>query len=182
MAGIEAIATTYVEDPVGSVTFSSIPQTYEHLQIRVSARSDNNGGGGHQVYVRFNGVQTTHYSSSRFYSYTWEGSYSHSADRYAGQSYVYAGGRIPEGNMDNVDFGMTIMEIIDYTNPYKRSGLVQYSGVVPGYNNGAGDSGSHVQFGGAFLDFNTAVTSVQLYPPSDNWSRGTCMSLYGMND
>jgi len=34
LATIEAIQTQYLEADVASVTFSSIPQTYEHLQLR----------------------------------------------------------------------------------------------------------------------------------------------------
>ena len=41
MAVIEAIQTTYVETAdVASVTFGSIPATYEHLQLRISPRTD----------------------------------------------------------------------------------------------------------------------------------------------
>ena len=40
MAVIEAIATTYLEADAASVTFSSIPATYEHLQLRFNSRSD----------------------------------------------------------------------------------------------------------------------------------------------
>ena len=38
MAIIEAIATTYLEADAASVTFSSIPATYEHLQLRMTTR------------------------------------------------------------------------------------------------------------------------------------------------
>ena len=39
MAVIEAIATQYLEADAATVTFSGIPATYEHLQLRASVRS-----------------------------------------------------------------------------------------------------------------------------------------------
>lgn len=36
MAAVEAIATTYLEADAANITFSSIPNTYEHLQLRCS--------------------------------------------------------------------------------------------------------------------------------------------------
>ena len=40
MAIMEAIATQYLEADAASITFSSIPATYEHLEIRLSARTN----------------------------------------------------------------------------------------------------------------------------------------------
>jgi hypothetical protein len=173
MAGIEAIATTCVEDPVSSVTFSSIPQTYEHLQIRVSGGFDSSGNGGHQLYIRFNGNTASHYDSSYFSAY---GS-SHNADRYSGQSYVYVGGRISGPLVRRPEFGVTLIDIVDYTNPYKKRTMTSMSGLGQGY-----DGGSLVRFGGAVLGNSAALTSVLLYPPSGNFVRGTSLSLYGVND
>jgi hypothetical protein len=174
MAAIEAIATTYVENPVPSVTFSSIPQTYENLQIRVSGGFDASGNGGHQVYLRFNGITATHYSSSRIYAYNGT---NHNADRYSGQDYVYAGGRITGALVRRPEFGVTLIDITDYTNPYKKKMMMQTSGNAPGY-----DGGSLMQFGASFVDNTAALTTILLYPPSGNFVRGTSISLYGVND
>ena len=174
MAGIEAIKTTYVENPVSSVTFSSIPQTYEHLQIRVSGGFDSSGNGGHQVYIRFNGVTASHYSSSMITAYSNSG---HNADRYAAQAYIYGGGRITGPLVRRPEFGVTLIDIVDYTNPYKKKMMMNTTGNAPGY-----DGSSLIRFGGAFLDNTAAITTVLLYPPSGNFVRGTCISLYGVND
>lgn len=45
MAVIEAIATCYLEADAASITFSGIPDTYQHLQIRGSARSPHRDSG-----------------------------------------------------------------------------------------------------------------------------------------
>ena len=174
MAGIEAIATTYVEDPVPSVTFSSIPQTYEHLQIRVSGGFDSSGNGGHQIYIRFNGNTNTHYSDSMITAY---GS-NHNADRYGGSfNYIYGGGRITGPLVRRPEFGVTLTDIVDYTNTSKKKMMMSISGNAPGY-----DGGSLLRFGGAFLDNTAAITTILLYPPSGNFVRGTSISLYGVND
>ena len=46
MAVIEAIKTTYLEADVVTVTMSGIPGTYEHLQLRISARSTRTSSTG----------------------------------------------------------------------------------------------------------------------------------------
>ena len=54
MAVIEAIATTYLEADVASVTFSSIPTTYEHLQIRMHLKSDRSASDVDGLQIDFN--------------------------------------------------------------------------------------------------------------------------------
>jgi hypothetical protein len=175
MAGIEAIKTTYVENPVSSVTFSSIPQAYEHLQIRVSGGFDSSGNGGHQVFMRFNGNTNTHYSDSMITAYSGA---NHNADRYGGSfSYVYGAGRITGPLVRRPEFGVSLIDIVDYTNPYKKKMMMSIHGNAPGY-----DGSSIMRLGGAFLDNTAAITTVLLYPPSGNFVRGTSISLYGVND
>jgi hypothetical protein len=56
MAVIEAIATTYLEADASSVTFSSLG-SYEHLQLRINARTSGSGN-FENTAVTFNGVTT----------------------------------------------------------------------------------------------------------------------------
>ena len=177
MAGIEAIKTTYVEDPVSSVTFSSIPQTYEHLQIRMSGGFDDSGNGGHQVYVRFNGITGGQYSSTMFTAYSGT---NFNGDRYTGFTYVYGAGGIMGPLARRPEFGVSLMDIVDYTNPFKRQMMMSIQGYAPGY-----DGGSLMRMGGGFVDSNAglaALTTILLYPPGGNFVRGTSISLYGVND
>ena len=52
MAVIEAIQTTYMEADATSVEFTSIPSSYEHLQLRWSVRADR-AGTVDNIYIQF---------------------------------------------------------------------------------------------------------------------------------
>ena len=63
----ELISETTVSTPVGSVTFSSIPQTFRHLCFYISARSDSSTG-SRDLTVRFNSDSATVYSMGYLYT------------------------------------------------------------------------------------------------------------------
>jgi len=173
MAVIEAIATTYLEAAAASVTFSSLG-SYEHLQIRVSGRHNSSGGGGSSIYIRFNGDTGSNYSTHSMQAYNNANS---GADAYTGQAFVYAGGRIT-GPLTPAaaNYGVTVIDILDYRNANKNTTMKQMSGVVYDY-----ESNSYVWFSSALWDSTAAVTSILLYPPSGSFERGTEMTLYGLN-
>jgi hypothetical protein len=54
----ELISTQVLSGEANSVTFSSIPQTYRHLQVRAEFSQN----GGDVVFMRFNGVSTASYA------------------------------------------------------------------------------------------------------------------------
>lgn len=59
----ESIATVTVgSTPVADVTFSSIPSTYQHLQIRYVARSNPAGNTFGNLYMRTNGDTGSNYT------------------------------------------------------------------------------------------------------------------------
>ena len=57
----EQIATTFGTGSSGTITFSSIPSTYKHLQIRVVARS-NDDNAISNLSMRINGDSAANYS------------------------------------------------------------------------------------------------------------------------
>jgi len=173
MAVIEAIQTTYLEADAASVTFSSLG-SYEHLQIRVSGRHNGSMGGGASIYIRFNGDTGSNYSTHSMQAYNGSNP---GADAYTGQAFVYAGGRIT-GPLTPAaaNYGVTVIDILDYGNANKNTTMQQMSGLV------ADSSGnSFLQFASALWDSTAAVTSILLYPPSGSFERGTEMTLYGLN-
>ena len=173
MAVIEAIATQYLEADAASVTFSSLG-SYEHLQIRVSGRHNISGSGSHTIYIRFNGDTGSNYSTHTMYAYNGANT---SVDKYTGQAFVYAGGRITGPlTPSSANYGTSVIDILDYRNANKNTTMQQMSGVVDDY-----EGNSFLQFGSALWDDTAAVTSILLYPPSDSFERGTEMTLYGLN-
>ena len=67
MAGFEAIASQYVEADVSAVTFSSIPDTYEHLQLRLDWRGTYEST-GIDGYIRFNSDSGSNYTKHMIYT------------------------------------------------------------------------------------------------------------------
>ena len=52
----ESIATQTVgAGGVASVTFSSIPSTYKHLQLRIMSRADRSGAALTNLFIQING-------------------------------------------------------------------------------------------------------------------------------
>ena len=172
MAVIEAIQSVYLEEPAASVTFSSLG-SYEHLQIRTSGRHNNSGGGGSNIYIRFNS-DTTGYETHSMQCYN--GS-NNNVDRYADQGYVYAGGKLL-GPLTPAaaNYGVSIVDIRDYRNTNKHTTLTQMGGRVDDY-----EGGSFFQWSASLWEDTSAPTSILMYPASGSFERGTSITLYGLN-
>jgi len=144
----ESIATYVLSTSTSSVTFSSIPQTYKHLQIRVMTRDDR-GTTLNNQHLQLNGVGTTDYSNATIFS---TGSGSMNVYRDVSQQktdYIYE----PANNMTPNLFGTTIYDILDYSSTTKNK-TIKYLG---GYsNNGAG----HLSWNVSGLFLTTAVSSL----------------------
>jgi hypothetical protein len=175
MAVIEALATSYLEADAASVTFSVIPATYEHLQIRVSGRHAHSGSGGRNINLRFNGDTGANYSTHYMYAYNGNNK---AANKYAGQTYVYGGGRLTGPyTPSRSNFAATTIDILDYANANKNTTMTQTYGIVDDYQNGF-----QLGTGSALWVDTAAITSILLYPDGgSDFVRGTEITLYGLN-
>ena len=172
MAVIEAIATTYLEADAASVTFSSIPSTFEHLQLRCSGRTDYDTTNAYDnVHLRLNSDSTTTYV--RHYMY-------------GGQSSTGSGGSLSQTGSVNILFasdstpatayGPNTVDILDYANGYKFTTIRTTS--TNGYLN---VTQSYVMFGSTLWRSTTAVNAVTLTSFSgSNFRRGSEFTLYGL--
>lgn len=102
----ELIETVYGNATFGSVTFSSIPQTYKHLQIRMTIRSSASPA---SMGMRTNG-------NAGGYDYHWHSMHGNGTEttgsNYA-TSYMFLGWA--PGGGESVTFGHSIIELNDYT-------------------------------------------------------------------
>lgn len=154
-----------------SVTFSSIPSTYTHLQIRGVAKSNR------AVYVddlgiRFNGVSTNSYSWHRMYTF---GSGTGQADAGTTQNHMnvaqIAGGTV---NLAN-GMGGFVIDILDYTSTNKSKTVRALSGYS---DNG---QGACEVASGAFQVSNTAISSITLLPLiGTSFNQFSEFTLYGV--
>ena len=163
MAVIEAIATTYLEANTASVTFSSIPATYEHLELRMSVMNDVTGSA--YYYFRLNSDTSSVYSNQRMTgtSSTVVGASS------AGQSYLMAQ-YLPTIDEGAANYGVLVATYLDYANANKNTTVLWTNGsVIPATSVGI-----------SVWDDTEAVDEILIYCDNE-WQRGSSFTLYGLN-
>jgi hypothetical protein len=161
----ELISTTILSSAAASVTFSSIPQTYKHLQIRMVTRG-NNSSGVFALYGSFNGNQT--YAWHRIKT---DGT-SVTADGFGSQGVMVIGNQPNTNDTSNV-FSGTIVDIPEYTSSSKNK-ILKYISWFVGSNYGFVHAGSAAQFD------TTAINSITIGQQGNQFITGSRFSLYGI--
>ena len=167
----DSIATTTVgAGGASSITFSSIPSTYTHLQVRFLARTDRAAQVTDVVRLAYNSD-----TSSSNYTY-------HEVGGEGSTTYVYGSGA-PERNAFSMTsaassganiFGVGIADILDYTNTNKYKVHRNLGGAD---SNG---SGRVALVSGLWLS-TSAITSITLTPSSGTlFSQYSSFALYGI--
>jgi hypothetical protein len=164
----ESIATATGTGSSGTITFSNIPGTYQHLQIRGIMSSTTAQSTRLDLIIRTNGSAGTNYS---WHSIRGNGA---SAAIYANfdASEGKAPFSIPTANYTS-QVGAIILDIHDYASTTKYKTMRQFSGSD---NNGAGA----VNIGSALWMSTSAITSIDLIVDSYNFSTSTTFALYGV--
>jgi hypothetical protein len=163
----ESIASTTVgSGGASSVTFSSIPQTYAHLQIRILARGTNSQN---EMYIipQINSVTGTNYTQ---HVLTGDGSSASAAGSINDTPVI---NRFAGANATADIFGMAIVDFLDYTNADKKPVMRSLGGVD---RNGAGQ----VSMTSTMIQTNGAITDLVLRPHSGNFVQYSQFALYGI--
>jgi hypothetical protein len=163
LGSYELISTAYGTGSSGTVTFSSIDQTYKHLQIR-AVHATTSGAGGVETYLRLNGVTSSSYSQHLLLG---NGS-SVSASGYGPESQIPIG--YSAGYISGAHSG-TIIDILDYASTAKNKTLR----ILSGQNTGV----TRIQLRSGALYSTSAVTSLSIYF-GDNFTSTSRFSLYGI--
>ena len=165
----ESIATTTVgSGGTSTITFSSIPGTYKHLQIRMIGRSSRSANDGYAV-VRFNSDTGSNYS---YHSLAGNGTAA-SAGGSGSVNYptlLY----FPAASRSANIFGVAVLDLLDYQNTNKNKTIR----VLDGYDsNGAG----WIELGsGAWYNTN-AITSITITEfNGQNFAQYSHAALYGI--
>ena len=162
----ESIATV---TPSGTtVTFSSIPQTYKHLQVRILSRTTRSDASVDGIYLRMNGDTAANYSSHLF-----QGNGS------AAAASASTGAALIVGAYNGADaqtaaniFSTSVWDILDYTdtNKYKTTrNLFAYDA------NGSGT----VTFGSGNWRNTNAITSLT-FLAEGTFVANSHFALYGI--
>jgi len=159
----ELISTAYGTGSSGTITFSSIPSTYKHLQIRWSAKSTLSGQTSHKL--TFNGVTTSSYYNHKLVGDG--GTVSSSTDGLLG--FIYLTNAMDTSVTANV-YASGVMDILDYASNNKNKTVKSLHG-----NN----SPSINMFSG-FLMNTAAITSITFAAYGGNYTTPSRFSLYGI--
>ena len=165
----ESIATTTVGGGgASSVTFSSIPATYTHLQIRGIGRAAN-AATDENFILQFNGDTGANYSLHNVYG-TGAAVGANSAVSYTASYFARVSGANSGANI----FGVVVSDILDYANTNKYKTLRSLSGHD---QNGSG----YITLMSGSWRSTSAVTSVTIKNESgSNISQYSSFALYGI--
>lgn len=166
-----SIETITLASPSSAITFSSIPQTYKHLQIRGIAKGTTSGDQDLYMQVGTGSITTV--------NYTWHNAYGTGATTYGGQSgsganYIVAGWNFAIATASTDVVAGTIIDISDYARTDKNKTVRSISGSD---KNGGGTVGL---YSGFCYDFTTAIDTIKLYPASGSFNTYTTFALYGI--
>jgi hypothetical protein len=169
----ESIATTTVgAGGASSITFSSIPSTYKHLQIRGIMRVSSGTAGTNDLFIQFNSDTAANYSRHALYG---TGSTA-GANGNGSTSSPYAGRAcIPRNGISANIFGVTITDILDYANTFKYKTIRNLSGMDDNSTNGV------VSLSSASWQNTNAITSITLFDENSySFSQYSSFALFGI--
>ena len=162
----ESIATTTVgAGGVSTVTFSSIPSTYKHLQLRFMARVSG-ATSLDNLTMRFNATAGTAYTTH----------YLQGNGASAGSSYVTINGselyvgRLTGANSTSGMFGVGVIDILDYQDTNKLKTTRSLSGQD---QNGSGE----LFYWSGLFNSTSAISEIKLL---NDYAQHSSFALYGI--
>jgi hypothetical protein len=167
------IATTTLST-AGQVTFSSIPQTFTHLQLRCFIRGTNVSNATDNMLLTLNGDNTSgNYGYAHFLNGNGSAVSSSIISNVAGQSY---GAIVSSGTTTANVFGAIIIDILDYTNTNKNKTIKSIGGFD---GNGSGTIGIYSDAWYSTAAVNSLLLQITGSP--FNFAAGSVLSLYGIS-
>lgn len=148
------------------LTFSNIPQSFKHLQIRATWRSDG-AVTSNASYLRMNGDSGAKYASHRLQG-DGAGVGSSAYQPSVNNAWV---GYPPGANAAANQFGGLVLDILDYSSTSKNTTYRSFDGSA-----GINFIGL---YSGVFID-TSAITSVEFFHNNGSWVAGSRFSLYGI--
>lgn len=163
----ESIATATGTGSSPSITFSSIPSTYQHLQIRSLSKATTVGS----TYAFYN-LQFNSDTGSNYVRHALIGNGTTvTSTSSTGQTAIRAGGNTQASSTSI--FAVTIIDILDYANTNK------YKTVRTAWGSELNGSGEINFRSGLWLN-TSAVTSITLTASANNFSSDSTFALYGI--
>lgn len=165
----ESISTTTLASTTATVTISSIPSTYQHLQLRLITRSSR-AADNDDLNMRVNGITTASYSNHKLYG---DGA----TVTAAGASSVTIMEQIGKmsGNTSTANiFGVTIVDIHDYASTTKNKTIRVFNGIDQNTTTG------FVFLSSGLFQSTNAITSLTFSCQVASFVAGSTFALYGI--
>jgi hypothetical protein len=169
----ESIATTTVgAGGASSITFSSIPAGYTHLQIRCMSRDNRLSASENNISAYFNSDS----AGTNYYWHLLEGSgssaYSDSVPTNSAAPLSF--GLSASNNAASGIYGVSVVDILDYANTNKYKTIREITGID---RNGSG----YIRFASGLWSSTSAITTINLYPQTSvTFSQYSHFALYGI--
>jgi len=167
LSNFESIASANGTGSSGVITFSSIPATFKHLQLRMIAR-----GTAATTYVQhnitLNGVTTNYFAQHEIYGDgTTAGANSDAATGYM------ASGLVPGASQTANIYGAYVWDLLDYTSTNKNKVAREIWGVDL-------NGGGYIDFRSSLAVNTNAITSITITCSSGNYTTASSFALYGI--
>jgi hypothetical protein len=164
----ESIATAVGTGSAGTITFSSIPSTYKHLQIRALVKDTYTASDGAQdAWIQFNGDTASNYSYHRI-----RGNGTAASSSGVGTNTVM-GENICLTYGTTTNYGVSVVDILDYANTSKYKTVRSLNG---GDLNGSG----FIKLASGCWRSTSAITSITFGGYITAFTTGTQFALYGI--
>ncbi len=155
-----------------TITFSNIPQTYKHLQIRLSAREEGAASNAaQQMAFRFNGDSGDNYSLHRLFG----NGATVSSDSYTSSITSIRVAGLSGGSTTANVFSGGIVDVLDYFNTNKRKTVRSLAGAD------LNDTNGFIFFSSGCWENTAAITSLTITATSGaNFAANSMFALYGV--
>jgi hypothetical protein len=172
----ESIASSLLTSSASVVNFTSIPQTFTHLQIRAMGSSTSTSGSYAVIdaNMRFNDDATVNnyeafvMNSRNPNTGNPTGNSATATELYTNLGIVYEGA-------NTTLHALSVVDIYNYTLTNKKKSVNSMWGA--GTNN---PDNLRVSYGSGVWKSNNAITKISLYPTTGQWASGSIFSLYGI--
>ena len=162
----ESIATVTVGGGgAASIDFTSIPGTYQHLQVRLIGRSSSTGATGNNFDLTLNGDTASNYAYHGLYG---DGAAA-AATAVSSVTYMYWSRLATTSHSANI-FGAGVFDILDYASTSKATTVRG----VQGYDS---NGGGRIYLNSGLWTSTAAVTSIKM---TFTWGQHSTAALYGI--
>lgn len=171
----ESIATANATGSSSTITFSSIPSTYQHLQLRGILRDNAGGNSSSSVRIQFNNsgssAGASHWLQTIGASPAYTNVGNDTGDMYI--QYLSVGSAVPA----NI-YGAFIMDILDYKSTSKNKTIRNFVGSDA---NGNANASQFIGINSNLWISTSAINQITLVNQNNNaFASGSTVALYGI--